>query len=336
MRSRGTVTQRLCLQNDNLRLEFDPRTSDTMYNYLWVRRPDNGIWMRVHNFGIDVRAPNRRKPHDVINCIGVRMKVEKRDRRARVTYPRPLLYYSDLANAPSLADIHHYPDLPPNYGARLGGANASLEFRYRLDDRRPSFTIGGRVLGGRVRDVVYIVSALWTDNHELPTHLYVEGTRPLENHGEGVRQRAFEIENIAYAIYYRADGLGVPYALLPERPDKSVLYNLYDNSYCLGRWHTASANQDYIPRDPPVTDSNDTGYVAEPDADGALRGVRVAFFPELGWGAGGHGFALVEKAKAAIRANYWTAARSWKRTEKGLTRRWTWWRDGPCDGDDAS
>ena len=28
--------------NEVMRLEFDPRTSDTMYNYIWVRRTDSG------------------------------------------------------------------------------------------------------------------------------------------------------------------------------------------------------------------------------------------------------------------------------------------------------
>jgi hypothetical protein len=41
--------KRIELGNPSLRLDFDPRTSDTMYNYIWIRRPDTGRWLPVHN-----------------------------------------------------------------------------------------------------------------------------------------------------------------------------------------------------------------------------------------------------------------------------------------------
>lgn len=321
------TTQRISLGNESLRLEFDPRTSDTMYNYIWVKQGD-GIWtnwVRAYNFGIDVGAPSKRNPQENKNTIGVHLDISVRGQSARVIYPSPLVSYSEFANAKSLEQIHNYPDLPANYGSLLDGAESSLEFSYDLDEKRPSFLVSGRVLSGKVASVVYIISALWTDNRQLPTHLFCEGMRPVENHGEGycLLRRSF-IENIAYAIFYRADGLGLPFALLPQLPNKSTLCNLYDNSFCLNTFHTASTNQEYIPHDPPVVDSNDTGYTTEPDVNGGLRAVRVVFFPELGWGRGGRGFTQVSKIESIIHSEYFEAARSWKRKKNDMKLFWTW------------
>ena len=53
--SRTEPEKRVELKNEVLRMDFDPRTSDTMYNYIHIRRPDTGQWERVHNFGVDAR-----------------------------------------------------------------------------------------------------------------------------------------------------------------------------------------------------------------------------------------------------------------------------------------
>ena len=54
---RETPEARVELRNDILRIDYDPRTSDTMYNYIWVKRPSTGEWERCYNFGIDADAP---------------------------------------------------------------------------------------------------------------------------------------------------------------------------------------------------------------------------------------------------------------------------------------
>ena len=56
--------ERIPLMNAAIKLDFDPRTSDTMYNYIWVRRPSTGNWERLHNFGVDVRVRQAGKPLD--------------------------------------------------------------------------------------------------------------------------------------------------------------------------------------------------------------------------------------------------------------------------------
>ena len=69
-----------------------------------------------------------------------------------------------------------------------------LEFRYEIDPQRPSFVVSGRVLQGRISSAVYIVDALWTDNHFLPTHELVEGQTRIRSFAargeEGLRPGA--------------------------------------------------------------------------------------------------------------------------------------------------
>ncbi len=228
-------------------------------------------------------------------------------------------------------------------------AEASLEFVYEVDAERPSFVVSGRVLEGKVRHVVYIIDALWTDNHALPTHEYVEGaTGSVSTRGEGgtssrvgpprrapadqetlsvtefdirtpeaVRCREVEVQGASLAMFYRHDGDGVPFALLPQSPERARFCNFYDNWQCHRDFRSASLNQQFIPREPPVIGCNDTGYIASPRAAGSLPGVRVAFFPELGWGRGGHAHGLRDRIVASIREHYREAADSWNRAEKG-------------------
>ena len=325
------MEQRVVVGNGAIRLDFDPRTSDTMYNYIWLRRPTTEPWLRVHNFGIDVRSWRRGQPEELANTVGMHLDVAAEGRRAVVTYPSPLYEYIQVADAPSLAAIHNYPDIPRDYGDFLPGVcDAALAFTYEVDESRPSFVVSGKVLSGRVYNAVYIIDALWTDNHQLPTHVYCEGMTPLENHVVGPPGRLALVENVAYFVFYRDDGLGVPLALLPLRPDRSVLCNHYDNSWCLSKFRLASTNQAFVPDGPPVTGATDCGYEAEPDPDGAIRGVRVAFLPELGWGVGGTGFALLERIKAAIAANYLDVTRTWRRRERNARVLWTWNAEPPC------
>jgi len=316
--------RRIVIGNDRIRLDFDPRTSDTMYNYIWVWRPDTERWLRVHNFGIDVRSYLRGKPEELVNTVGMHLSIQVDGRKAAVRYPSPLFSYGEVGDAKSLEAIHNYPDLPRNYGDLMAVCDASLSFEYEVHQSRPSFVVSGKVLRGRVLNVVYIIDALWTDNHQLPTHVCCEGFQPYANHDLGETLQYSYIENVAYAIFFRMDGLGVPFAYLPLRPDRSTLCDHFDNSYCLSKFRLASTNQAYIPDDPPVTDSNDVGYTVEPDADGTLRGVRVAFFPELGWGRGSTGHVLLERIESAIEADYLDAARSWKRREQNKPAMWTW------------
>ena len=44
------------------------------------------------------------------------------------------------------------------------------------------------------------------------------------------------------------------------------------------------------------------GYIVTPRADGTLPGVRVVFFPELGWGQGGKGPELRDKIIQSLKA----------------------------------
>jgi len=319
MRSaRKQPEDRLELSNEVLRLDFDPRTSDTMYNYIWLRRPDPGRWERVHNFGVDVGS-YRSDTGELINTIGMNLSLLREARSMRVRYPSPLIQYrqfDDKIGSPE--KVARYPDFSADETPGLVHAEASLEFTYEMDADRPSFVVSGRVTGGGVRHVVYIIDALWTDNHALPTHEHIEGFPEFDiSRPEAVHCKDVETEGVAFVVFYRHDGNGVPFALLPQSPERSRFCNFYDNCKCHYDFRAASLNQQFVPHEPPLTGCNDTGYVASPRPDGSLPGVRVAFFPELGWSRGGHAHQLRDRIVAAIREGYWDAAGSWNRAENG-------------------
>lgn len=321
--TRTIAEPRLTLGNDALRIDFDPRTSDTMYNYLWVRRPDTGAWERPHNFGVDVRAPHA--DGRTLNLIGMALDVAITGRCARVRYPNPLVQYRQFDDAiGNAATIAHYPDQRLEELPAMVHADGEVAFVYEIDPVRPSYTVSGRVHSGRVSDITYIVSALWTDNHALPTHELLEGFPEIDQ-AAGIAQcwQNVETEGVAYALFYRRDGRGLPFALLPRQPLRAGICNFFDNWKCLRDFRTSCLNQAYVPSAPAVKDANDTGYVAYTQADGTLPAVRVAFFPELGWGAGGTGDELVERLQAALRAGYLDDARAWNRPGRGIPTRLT-------------
>jgi hypothetical protein len=401
---RKEVEGRVEVGNEVIRLDFDPRTSDTMYNYIWVKRADTGPppsprpsqpsprpspigggegrgsplgrggggegyppadgqagrWERVHNFGIDVGAyrsdtglrpfgfaqggepvepqaqPALSSPKggELINTIGMNLILSQEGRSMRVRYPHPLIQYRQFDDKIGTPEkVAKYPDFKTEEMPGLVHAEASVEFLYEVDAERPSFVVSGRVLEGEVHHVVYIIDALWTDNHALPTHEYIEaaasclGTRgeagtssavgpPRQAPAgretlsvaefdirtpEGVCCRDVEVEGVAFALFYRQDGNGVPFALLPQSPERARFCNYYDNWKCHYDFRAASLNQQFIPQAPPVTGCNDTGYIVSPREDGTLPGVRIAFFPESGWGRGGERHQLRGRLVAAIR-----------------------------------
>lgn len=316
---------RVELANAVLRLDFDPRTSDTMYNYIHVRRPDSGRWERVYNFGVDVRVVQAGKPQNeipggVINAIGMALDLRVDGRRATVRYPEPLVQYRQFDDKIGSAEtVRKYPDFTLAALPGLVHADASAEFIYELDASRPSFVVTGKALGGPITDITCILDALWTDNHACPTHEYIEGfpewdiARP-----ESVLARMVGVENVAFALFYRHDGNGLPFALLPLEPGYGEIHNFYDNWKCDADFREASRNQAYCPERPVVTGCNDGGYFTRPKADGRFAGVRVAFFPELAWLRGGSAHILRERLVEAIRRDYFDAAASWDRYGKYL------------------
>jgi len=60
---------RYVLGNELIRLDFDLRTSDTMYNYVWVKSATTGEFERLYNFGCDVGA-RERGASTIRNSIG--------------------------------------------------------------------------------------------------------------------------------------------------------------------------------------------------------------------------------------------------------------------------
>lgn len=320
--------ERIPLRNEALWLDFDPRTSDTMYNYLWVRRPDTGRWERLHNFGADVRVrqagePLNEMPGGIINAVGMAMDIRCHGRQAIVRYPNPLIQYRQFDDKISPPEIvRKYPDFSRDELPSLVHADAEAEFVYEIDPVHPAFTIHGRVLSGNVTDITYIIDALWTDNRACPTHEYVEGFPEFDTGTpEGVYGKNLEVENVAFAVFYRHDGNGVPFALLPLEPLRGGFCNFYDNWKCDYDFHTCSGNQAYVPQRPCVTGCNDAGYLTTPQSDGRLPGVRVAFFPDLGYLRGGYAHDLRRRIVEAIRARYWGAVESWDRHGRNLTPR---------------
>ena len=291
-----------------------------MYNYIWVRRPDTGAWERVHNFGTDVRA-FRSGTEESVNTIGMNLELRQQGLSMAVTYPFPLIIYrqfDDKVSSPALAA--RYPDFGKIEMTGLKHADASVRFTFTMDREAASFTLAGHVLDGRVTNVVYIINSLWTENYALPSHVYFEGFPEYDVTGpDGKFSSRVTIENVAYVIFYRADGDGVPYAYLPLSSERAEVENWFDNWKCLRDFRLASQNQKFVPsKDPPVRFCNDTGYCVRPRPDGSLPGVRVAFFPELGWGRGGIGRELRDRIEAAIRDRYADAARAWDRQRKWL------------------
>lgn len=231
----------------------------------------------------------------------------RRDGRVmRVLYPEPLVQYRQFDEkiaTPAL--LRKYPDFSPDEQTKLVRATASVEFRYEIDPRRPSFTIRGRVVKGRIENITYIIDALWVDRQPLPTREHFEGGKEYDiAQPEAAACREAPIEKARYVIFYRGDGEGLPFALLPLEPVRAVICNFYDNWQCLYDFRGASLNQQFVPKDPPVTGCNDTGYLVGPKADGSLPGVRVVFFPELGWRAGGSGLALRSRIVDSLEATY--------------------------------
>lgn len=295
-----------------MRLDFDPRTSDTFYNYIHVRRPDTGQWQRVYNFGIDVRAPQSDDPDRQLNLIGLCLETSREGDTMRVKYPDPLIQvrqFDDKIASPQL--LRQYPDFKKEELPSLIHARGSVEFQYVLDPARPSYTIHGQVLSG-VRQVAYIVNGLWVDNQAQPTHEYIEGFPEFDIAAPFARICCeVEVSGVAYAIFYRHDGDGLPYALLPEEPVTADMINFFDNWQCLRDFGQMALNQQYVPQSPPVVGCNDSAYQSRPKADGTLPGVRVVFFPELGWGRGGKACDLRDRIVEAIKQDYWQAVTSW-------------------------
>ncbi|MBN1809366.1 MAG: hypothetical protein JW909_09890 [Planctomycetes bacterium] len=300
--------------NDWIRLDFDPRTSDTMYNYIWAKQPRTGAWTRVHNFGIDVRGP-RPGGGDEINCVGMEMPLEAEGLKVSVPYISPLARYRQFdKNIGSAETIARYPDQTREEIRVMEHLPASLDFEYELDAERPCYSVKGRLLDGEVNNIVYIVSALWTNNEELPTHVYYEGFPEFDiSRPEAKLSRMVTVENVGYVIYYRADGKGVPFAILPDMPKQANMCNFYDNSACSDEFGPASINQAFVPKNPAVRGCNDSGYYTTANENGTFDGVRVVFFPEFSWLENGSGRALRDRIEEKILAEYSERIRSWKR-----------------------
>src|SRR4051812_27195261 len=127
---------RQVLANAALRLDFDLRTSDTMYNYVWLRNPRSGGFERLYNFGSDVAAKERRGTGEWKNTIGVRLRAERdldgRPNTLRLPYPPPLVLSRQFEKAETPAAIHHSPDLPAELPPTLRVADGSVSVDYAL------------------------------------------------------------------------------------------------------------------------------------------------------------------------------------------------------------
>jgi hypothetical protein len=224
-----------------------------------------------------------------------------------VTYPCPLIQYRQFDETVGTAErIRRYPEFTAKELSALVHADASLEFRYQLDADQPSFTVFGRVVGGRVLFAIYIIDALWTDNHSLPTREFLAGLPEYDLAQPGsvqCKDLRFE-QSPPYAIFYRHDGQGAPFALVPLEGGPGGICNFYDNWQCLRDFWKSSLNQQFIPDDPALKECNDTGFIAAPRSDGSLPGVRVVFFPEFGWKQGGTGHDLRGKIEDSLQRRY--------------------------------
>jgi hypothetical protein len=119
---------------------------------------------------------------------------------------------------------------------------------------------------------------------------------------------------------------------MPLAPVKAEFNNYFDNWKCLHDFGASCLNQQFVCRNAAVAGSNDSGYTVEPDGDGSLPGVRVVFFPELGWLRGGQGHALRDRIERSLVDGYMGGDRAdwWDRRKRNAFGRLTL-RKGPWE-----
>ncbi|MBA3709143.1 MAG: hypothetical protein H0W83_10035, partial [Planctomycetes bacterium] len=292
---------RFLLANDQVRLDFDLRTCDTMYNYVWVRNPGTDAWERRYNFGVDIGA-RERGTRDIVNTIGVhlqpRVLSDGDGTTLELTYPAPLVVYRQFEKAEDGRETWSYPDLPMELPKQMRLADASVIVRYRLREGECAWTVDGRHLGGVVENITPILNAMWVDNDDMMTSMHVEHVGDYEWDRPSALAH-LHLQDVRYVLFWRTDGRGVPYGAVIEGRQRQH-FAPYTNPDGDGIFKTCSSNQDFRPQRAPTTGYNDTNLYVGFEPSRTAPGVRFCLFPELGWGRGGSGDQLLSALRRRI------------------------------------
>lgn len=293
---------RFVLANELIRLDFDLRTSDTMYNYIWVRNPKTGAFERLYNFGCDVGA-RERGTRDVVNTIGVNMRAQAdvNDSEAAVTltYPSPLVVYRQFEKASSPATTWNYPDLPQPLPSVMQVCDASLAVTYSLRKGEAAFSVTAKHLGGVIENVTPILNAMWVDNEHVPQTMYIEDIGEFDWDRPAPVSRAYTCD-VRYFVFYNRDGSGVPYGLVIQGRQKQCVLPHPGNPDGDGVFRVCSTNQEFIPKHTATNRFNDTNVSFALTDSRITPPLRWVLFPELGWGQGGRGAELLTRLRASM------------------------------------
>ena len=299
---------RAYLENARLRLDFDRRTSDTMYNYIWVRNPLSGELERVYNFGCDIAA-TMRDSGQLENTIGVRLDLEKRTAGQHeelvVQYPSPLFRYAQVADATTMESILNYPDLPEDFGSRMRVADGEASVHYEIDPQLASFRTWATDRSGKLTWANFIVNALWVENPHVPRTVYLDGLESFDGRRTPAL-RELTTRDVRYLIFYNRDGSGLPFAVVIEGHHPQRIWPYYASVEWPRRCHFASTNQAFRPRTELIAQDgfNDVNLPTDYGADRRTPSVVWAFFPELGWGQGGEGDDLLARLQDRLEAEH--------------------------------
>ncbi|HYE04484.1 MAG TPA: hypothetical protein VEL07_03080 [Planctomycetota bacterium] len=300
---------RLQIGNDLVRLDFDLRTSDTMYNYVLVWNEAVGAFERRYNFGVDVGA-RERGGTEVVNTVGVHLEPRvARDGDAvtlELAYPSPLVVYRQFEHADDGRETWSYPDLPRDLARQappgMRVADGALVVRYRLRDGEAAFTVDGRHLGGPVHNLCAILNAMWVDNDEVMTDMHVEHIGDFAWDRPAPVQRVDTVD-VRYALFWRRDGRGVPFAAVIEGRQRQHLAP-YTNPDGAGCFRACSMNQAFRPRRAPTTGFNDVNLYVPFEPSRGAPAVRWALLPELACGRGGTGDELLARLRERVEARH--------------------------------
>jgi len=293
---------RFVLANDLIRLDFDLRTSDTMYNYIWIRNPLSGQFERLYNFGCDVGA-RERGTREIVNTIGVNMRaqaeVNENEAAVTLTYPSPLVVYRQFEKASSPAAIWNYPDLPAELPSVMRLCDASLAVTYSLRKGEAAFSVTAKHLGGVIENITPILNAMWVDNEHVPQTMYIEGFGEFDWDRPAPVSRA-EVCDVRYFVFYNRDGSGVPYGLVVQGRQKTCVAPHPGNPDGEGVFKVCSTNQEFIPKRAPTGRFNDTNIYFMLTDSRITPPLRWVLFPELSHGAGGTGAELLKRLCARM------------------------------------
>jgi hypothetical protein len=317
---------RYTLGNDLLRLDFDLRTSDTMYNYIWARNPRSGEFERVYNFGCDVGARERGTTR-IVNTIGVKLQLretlDENEVTIKLVYPSPLVVYRQFEKAASPAAIWNYPDLPQELPSNMRLCDATLAVTYTLRRNDPSFVTSAYHLGGVIDGVTPILNAMWVDNEHVPETMYVEDFGEFDWNRQPPLSHLVTCD-VRYCLFYNRDGSGVPYGLVIHGRQKQSLFPHPGNPDGEGVFKVCSTNQEFQPKKAPVDRFNDTNVWC-PFTDSRITSpLQWVLFPQFGWGQGGSGPALLQRLRQEMEEKHlsWWAGATRQPSAEIFVRPW--------------